>query len=67
MNTPIKLPTYNAVEKIIEYENGELDDEQTIELFQHLIDKGTIWHLQGHYQRTAYALVQEGLCTQKFQ
>ena len=45
----------------------ECDDnatqEDVIRAFQHLIDNGTVWSLQGWYGRTAQQLIQEGLCT----
>jgi len=44
------------IDGIIAYECGELNDEETLELFQQLVATGTIFHLQGHYQRTAVAL-----------
>jgi len=50
------------IDKIIAYENGELSEEEIIELFQALIDSGQAWSLQGHYGRTAAALIDEGLC-----
>jgi len=47
---------------IVAYECGDLDDLQVVELFQHLIDTGRAWQLQGHYGRTAIALIEAGIC-----
>lgn len=51
------------VEKIMAYEEGELDEDQIVELFQELIDSGVAWRLQGFYGRTAQALIDAGYCT----
>ena len=48
------------VGKIIAFENGELNEEDTIEMFQEMIDDGSVWGLQGFYGRTAAALIEEG-------
>lgn len=53
----------NVVDKIIAYEEGELDEAETIELFQELVDTGHAWQLQGHYGRTAARLIEAGLVT----
>lgn len=52
---------YDITGNIIAYEGAELDDDQTVELFQHLVDNGMAWTLQGHYGRTAMNLIQAGL------
>lgn len=48
---------------VIDYESGELDEEAMIQGFQYLIDTGLAWSLQGHYGRTAMALIEAGICT----
>ena len=50
-------------EGIIKYESGQLNQEQTIQLFQGLVDSGLAWKLQGHYGRLAYQLLEAGLLT----
>jgi hypothetical protein len=57
--------TYDITSGIIAYETGELDEEKTIELFQHLVDTNLAWQLQGHYGRTATALIEAGVVTPK--
>jgi len=49
--------------KIIAYEQDELNEEETVELFQELIDNGMAWSLQGHYGRMATDLIESGYCT----
>lgn len=53
----------NHVPFIIAYENGELDEAAIAAGFQALIDDGTVWHLQGSYQRMAAELIGAGICT----
>ena len=37
--------------------------EQVIEAWQHLIDTGMAWSLQGWFGRTACQLIEDGHCT----
>lgn len=55
----------NQTDKIIAYECGELSDEGIIELFQDLVNTGLAWSLQGHYGRTAKALIEAGYIKEK--
>lgn len=55
----------NVLEQIIRYECGELDNDEIVDLFQELLDTGMCWELQGHYGRTAVALIEEGLIVEK--
>jgi len=50
----------NVVDMIIAYESGELNDNETLELFSNLIKSGQAWRLQGHYGRTARAIIEAG-------
>ena len=56
-----RLTDYNATmiaEGVI-----EADFEQTVQAWQHLIDTGLAWTLQGWFGRTARRLIDEGICT----
>ena len=56
-----KQKQYDEVGAIIAYEQGELSEEGTIELFQNLVNNGHAWSLQGSYGRTAKALIDAGV------
>jgi hypothetical protein len=51
------------IDKVIAYEAGELNEDETLDLFQQLVDTGMIRGLQGHYGRTAQAIIDAGLIT----
>ena len=52
------------VEKIMKFENGEMNQEETIDFFQEIINSGLVWELQGFYGRQAMELIEENLCTE---
>lgn len=54
------MARFDEVGAIISYEAGELSDSETLKLFSHLVKTGRAWHLQGHYGRTAGALIEGG-------
>jgi hypothetical protein len=62
---PETMDKYDVVGGIMAWEQGDLDDDQTVELFQHLIDSGLCWQLQGCYGRMAKALIDGGYCHAK--
>ena len=51
---------YDVTNRLIDYECGHLNDIQTLRLFSELIKNGMAWTLQGHYGRTAMALINDG-------
>ena len=54
---------FDTVAFVTAYEAGECDYADVIEGFQHLIDTGLAWQLQGAYGRTAMALIEAGECS----
>lgn len=61
MNSETDTPKMDLFSQIIAYESGELSEQETIELFQHLVDSGLAWRLQGSYGRMAHALIEAGI------
>lgn len=47
--------------QLIAFEEGELDFQETVDLFQALVDTGLAWQLQGSYGRAAQAFIDAGL------
>lgn len=44
---------------------NEVSEEMQIEAWQHLIDTGLCWQLQGFFGRAATALIEQGVCHEK--
>jgi len=60
------MSNIDLIDSINRFENGDLSDEETIELFQSLLDTGTINVLQGSYQRYLNDFIEAGLVSEKF-
>ena len=57
------IDNYNAVmiaEGVI-----EADEDKQIEAWQHLVDTGLAWRLQGWFGRTAMDLIKQGVIERK--
>jgi hypothetical protein len=52
--------TKDFLDQMMEYESGELSDKETLEMFSTLVKDNLMYSLQGHYGRTASALIQDG-------
>lgn len=53
----------DTVLSLIAFEDGNLDDEGTLSLFQDLVNSGLAWNLQESYGTLADRMIQEGLIT----
>jgi hypothetical protein len=49
------------VDKMMDYESGELNDNETLELFSIIVKCGYHTAMQGHYGRVASSLMDMGL------
>lgn len=58
-----KTAPWNELDFIMAFEGGELSEEEVIEGFQHLVDNGHAWQLQGMYGRTAAQMIEAGVVT----
>jgi hypothetical protein len=51
-----------SIQDVIDYENGDLSEEDTADLFQRMINSGDVWALQGAYGRAARDMIDAGWC-----
>ena len=55
-----KAKKRDIVDMIMDFESGELSDNEILELFSELIKTGKLKSLQGMYQRMASDLIKQG-------
>lgn len=55
--------SWDEQNEIIAYEQGTLTKEQTIAMFQRLINTGLVWQLHPHFGMVATKMLNEGLIT----
>lgn len=53
------MDDYRAVALAEGFEDG--DDDEVIAAWQHLVDTGLAWKLQGYFGRQATALIKQGI------
>jgi len=51
----------DLLEKLMRFEAGDMDEAETIDFFQDLVNTGMAWKLQGYYGRVAAHLIDQGL------
>ena len=54
------MTNYRAVALAEGFEDAE-SEEEVLAAWQHLVDTGLAWRLQGHFGRTAQGLIERGL------
>ena len=51
----------DLLEKLLRFEADDMDEAETIDFFQDLVNTGMAWKLQGYYGRVAAHLIDQGL------
>ena len=59
------MDNYRAVEIAEGFGEPADSEEEQIAAWQHLIDSGLAWKLQGRFGRTAASLIDSGVCHAK--
>ena len=50
----------DLVNKVVDWENGDMSEDDETQFFQELVDSGMAWTLQGMYGRRAMQLIEQG-------
>lgn len=55
----------NLTDMLVDWENGQISEVDSIKLFSHLIKTGIVWKLQGFYGRAAFNLIDSQVLDKK--
>lgn len=55
----------DLISKLIKFEEGQMEEQETLDFFQDLINTGMAWRLQGYYGRMAAHLIDQGLLSDR--
>ena len=53
---------FDIVDFVMDYESGLASEVEIVEGFQHMINSGAVWGLQGSYGSMAHRLIELGFC-----
>lgn len=56
----VKNATGSTFDRIIQYEEGRMSEDEEVEFFQELLDTGMVFGLQGHYHRVMQRHIDAG-------
>ena len=59
-NTTHEINDDNLINSLLQYEGGEMKNEEFFYLYSFLIKTGRVWQMQGHYGRQARQLMDNG-------
>jgi fatty acid-binding protein DegV len=57
------MDNYTAISIVEGFCDYKPTEQETIEAWQHLIDTGLVWTLQGWFGRRANELIEQGVCS----
>lgn len=57
------MSQFNHYDLMNAFDNGQLNENQMVKWFQHLIHLDAVWHMPDRFQVKAWELLNNGLCT----
>lgn len=60
----VTIMMFHYEKRLEKWQNGELDFNQTVGLFQAMIDSGFVWKLDENIKQFASHLIEQGYCSE---